>query len=231
MRRRIVGEPFWNQVEKRRDELYHHGIDHVFVSHDELLHAADMERQRKLQLSALRKKEGTKEQKSFWMRTSKNLSKVLPQSVRNLFHRGGLYKIKTRVKSVYERGDLYHFSQYCNMEEAWQVTANSLLASIHLQNQRQGKSSNEDTSTLALEFDRISNAMKSGTMSDSECTLIHKSIVKAYGYQFSRFVFTRSHLAYFVYDKVEKSTLDRCQQALHQGHAIPPNTTHVKEVS
>ncbi|RQM20252.1 hypothetical protein B5M09_001592 [Aphanomyces astaci] len=94
--------------------------------------------------------------------------------------------------------------RYSNEATAWQVTADNLLAAIHIkQVQMDG---NMGAEAVGVEYTRITKALRNGTLTPKEAESIRKSIVKQYGYNFASFIVGHSHLRHNQHDAAAGQT-------------------------
>ncbi|RHZ15096.1 hypothetical protein DYB37_009025 [Aphanomyces astaci] len=94
--------------------------------------------------------------------------------------------------------------RYSNEATAWQVTADNLLAAIHIkQVQVDGNMGGE---AVGVEYTRITKALRNGTLTPKEAESIRKSIVKQYGYNFTSFIVGHSHLRHNQHDPAAGQT-------------------------
>jgi hypothetical protein len=87
---------------------------------------------------------------------------------------------------------------YASETEAWKVTANHVLASVHLSilfrdsdlhNQQQNVEN--DASTI---FHSTTKDIFDGKIAPEACEVLRKTLVREYGYQFTKFLFEKSSL-------------------------------------
>ena len=222
LRRRVVGDAFWKGLEKRRTELYNFGLDRPFVSHADIIQASFAQMGREKQVNALRDRP-----QSFWNRSFR---KTFRGAIRSF---GSISRpsVIPLPRSKYDTSDAQHLGCFSDEKEAWKISSDNLLASIHVRNLMRSKPAEFTPESMADEFDRISNDLKCGKLTDSECSSIHKSVVKAHGYQFAKFIFDLSHAANTVRSREEKHIIDRFSSAFERGERITPDASHIQEVS
>lgn len=232
---RIGGPALWTQLRARREELFGCDLNKAFVSHTDILKARGQEKSKSTLMSrSPSSKTLLHQEKSSagpWKRErnlgSGSLKRLFQKSIRQFNPTETVVKVKPIGANAHRVYDQTRLACYSTAEEAWRVTSDSLLASIHIRNRIAHE--NASMESMADEFERISREMREGQVTHDEMKKIHKSIVIAYGYKFADFVFRLSHVAEFVLSKEEQTMHERYQAAYTKRQPIPKDNTHVKE--
>ncbi|OQR81262.1 hypothetical protein ACHHYP_16633 [Achlya hypogyna] len=78
--------------------------------------------------------------------------------------------------------------EYANEKEAWKVTAENLMAAIHLKQQQLDDIQLPAGTTFAYESQRLVRLIAANTLPPADMEAIRKSIVRQYGYHFADFL-------------------------------------------
>ncbi|ETW06142.1 hypothetical protein H310_03727 [Aphanomyces invadans] len=184
LRRRVMGTKFWTQLQAKRASW---GSSQIFYTPLEL-----MEEARAYTLAdtgGMRTKDDGEINQTA-TKSTHLLAKVLPVATQDAD------ESNLGVEDDSESFELAAtIQQYSNEAVAWEVTADNLLAAIHIkQVQMDGNATLDSSKAVGVEHLRIMKALKDGTLSPTEAVSIRKSIVKQYGYHFADFIVGYSHL-------------------------------------
>ncbi|KAF0718243.1 Aste57867_1812 [Aphanomyces stellatus] len=192
LRRRILGTKFWARLQEDRARW---GTTQVFYRPEELMD----------QINACKIPDEEKPKDDEKEMTPRQLAKVLPvasaqdngKATPSLLEKSQTdapWGCAANISAA--KDDAYSFAQdiqaYPNEVAAWQVTADNLLAAVHIK-QKQLDCALEGMA-VPDEYIRVTKSLANGTVTPTEATDIRKSIVKQYGYQFADFIVGFSHI-------------------------------------
>ncbi|ETV85075.1 hypothetical protein H257_02944 [Aphanomyces astaci] len=190
LRRRVLGTKFWAALQVRRTSW---GSGQIFYTPRELMDEAKAYRTATDERDYVHAKHDDDDETRHVMTVR---TKVLPVDDDS--------GVMDEEDATGPLGFAATIQRYSNEATAWQVTADNLLAAIHIkQVQMDG---NMGAEAVGVEYTRITKALRNGTLTPKEAESIRKSIVKQYGYNFASFIVGHSHLRHNQHDAAAGQT-------------------------
>ncbi|OQS03943.1 hypothetical protein THRCLA_03770 [Thraustotheca clavata] len=211
LRRRILGHKFWYSMVEHRKHFETLIPNKIFFTPQDILSCASLlslNNNEKV-LPDLQSKKRQKVLPSSWLLYKKKVysptcNKVLKAEIHELIDsteasHGKEQLVSHKVDSI-DSGILNQkfdvaiaIEAHHNEDEAWRVSADNLMAVIHIKQLQLEKITLPAGATFASECQRVANALAEKTISIDELQAVRKSVIKRYGYQFCDFIFRFGH--------------------------------------